>query len=152
MKTLVTDLGGVLYSFDRSLNRLMHEAAIVEAFAELEMKDPRFEGLQAAREEDVVELVTAAEQEAVSIRQQASQMADQEKQQTIQKAVEDAGRMGELRRGTLELQRQKAIEAISQRVVSVTLQRLQERFANRLDGRAHGSVNNFHTVLFTTKK
>jgi len=50
------------------------------------------------------------------------------------------------------LQQQKAINQVSQQVVSLALNQVREKLNSRLDASFHASVNNFNIVLFTNYK
>lgn len=61
-------------------------------------------------------------------------------------------RLEEFKQNTLRLQQQKAINQVSQQVVSLALTQVKEKLNNRLDSAFHASVNNFNIVLFTNYK
>lgn len=93
-----------------------------------------------------------AQQKASEIRQQGIKTSEQEKKQGIRQTQEDAARLEEIQQETLRLQQQKAIQKISQQVVSLALTRVREKLNQKLDTRFHTSVNNFNIVLFTNYK
>ena len=93
-----------------------------------------------------------AQKKAVEIRQQGNITAEKEKKQCIRQTEEDAKRLEENKQETLQLQQQKAINQVSQQVVSLALNQVREKLNKRLDASFHASVNNFNIVLFTNYK
>ena len=90
-----------------------------------------------------------AQKKASEIRQHGIKTSEQEKKQGIRQTQEDAARLKEIQQETLRLQQQKAIQKISQQVVSLALTRVREKLNQRFDNRFHTSVNNYNIVLFT---
>ncbi len=93
-----------------------------------------------------------AEKKAIDIRQQGKITAEQEKKQSIRQTQEDITRLEEVKQETLQLQQQKAINQVSQQVVSLALSQAREKLTKRLNAPLHASVNNFNIVLFTNYK
>ena len=58
-------------------------------------------------------------------------------------------RLEEVKQETIKFQQQKAINQVSQQVVSLALNKVREKLNNRLNSSFHSSVNNFNIVLFT---
>jgi F-type H+-transporting ATPase subunit b len=93
-----------------------------------------------------------AKKKSAEIRKQGSITADIEKKQCIRQTQEDALRLKEVKQETLQFQQQKAINQVSQKVISLALSQVYEKLHNRLDASFHSSVNNFNIVLFTNYK
>lgn len=90
-----------------------------------------------------------AKKKAIEIREQGIITAEQEKKQCIRQTQEDSLRLEEVKQETLRFQQQKAINQVSQQVVSLALNQVRAKLTKRLDPTFHSSVNNFNIVLFT---
>ena len=93
-----------------------------------------------------------AKKKATEIREQGILTAEQEKKQCIFQTEQDGLRLEEVKQETIKFQQQKAINQVSQQVVSLALNKVGEKFNNRLNSNCPSSVNNFNIVLFTNYK
>nr|YP_009367561.1 CF0 subunit I of ATP synthase [Pseudoneochloris marina]ARK14536.1 CF0 subunit I of ATP synthase [Pseudoneochloris marina] len=89
-----------------------------------------------------------AQKKATEIREQGLIAAEQEKKLCIQQAEEDAARLKQGKQDTIRLQQQKAIQQISQQIVSLALQQVRDKLRTGANARFHISVNDFKSTLF----
>ncbi len=78
--------------------------------------------------------------------------AENERTQILKQLEEDKDRLQQVKKDTVRFQEQRAVQQISEKVVSLALSQVRERLQKRLDNNFHTSVNNFHIVLFTNYK
>lgn len=94
----------------------------------------------------------SAKTKAEEIQKQSVVAAENEKTQILKQLEEDKGRLQQVKKDTVRFQEQRAVQQISEKVVSLALSQVRERLQKRLDNNFHTSVNNFHIVLFTNYK
>jgi F-type H+-transporting ATPase subunit b len=105
-----------------------------------------------ARFEQATLAFEAAKTKAEEIQKQSLVTAEQEKQQILKQTEEDKTRLEQVKKDTVRLQEQRAVQQISEKVVSLALSQVRERLEKSLDTNFHTSVNNSHIVLFTNYK
>ena len=92
--------------------------------------------------------LAVAQKKAVEIREQGVIAAEQEKKLCIKQAEEDAARLKQVKQDTIRLQQQKAIQQISQQIVTLALEQVLTKFKTKGTPPFHISVNNFKSALF----
>lgn len=90
-----------------------------------------------------------AQKKAIEIRQQGLFIAEQEQKNSLKETEKDASRLEAIKQEVLQLQQQKALNQVSQQIVSLALNQVKEKINRRLDSIFHNSVNNFNIALFT---
>jgi F-type H+-transporting ATPase subunit b len=105
-----------------------------------------------ARYEQAKLAFEAAKTKAEEIQKQSVVAAENEKSQILKQLGEDKDRLQQVKKDTVRFQEQRAVQQISEKVVSLALSQVRQRLQKRLDNNFHTSVNNFHIVLFTNYK
>ena len=105
-----------------------------------------------ARFEQAALAFEAAKTKAEEIQKQSFLTAEQEKNQILKQTEEDKKRLEQMKHETVRFQQQRAVQQVSQKVVSLALLQVRKRLETRLDTNFHTSVNNFHIGLFTNYK
>nr|YP_009105534.1 CF0 subunit I of ATP synthase [Lobosphaera incisa]AIT94209.1 CF0 subunit I of ATP synthase [Lobosphaera incisa] len=142
---------GIVVSFGGDALRSLLENRKQIILNNLQQADQRAKEAQEKLQQAKTQL-ELAKNKASEIRQQGNITAEQEKKQCIRQTQDDIMRLEEFKQNTLRLQQQKAINQVSQQVVSLALTQVKEKLNNRLDSAFHASVNNFNIVLFTNYK
>lgn len=94
------------------------------------------------------EQLALAQEKAKSIREQGLLAADQEKKLCIKQAEEDANRLKQVKQDTIRLQQQKAIQQISQQIVSLALEQVRQKLKKSSSNQQfHSSVNMMKVTL-----
>jgi F-type H+-transporting ATPase subunit b len=94
-----------------------------------------------------------AVKKADMIKQQSVLTAEQESQQVVRQTQEELARLEQSKQDTIQLQRQRAIQQLSQQVITLALSQVKNKLAaSRKDAAFHNSVNQFHIVLLTNYK
>lgn len=96
--------------------------------------------------------LTDAIKKADQIKQQSFTAAEQESQQVIRQTQDELQRLEQTKQDTIQLQRQRAIQQLSQQVITLALSQVKAKLTKRLDVSFHNSVNQFHIVLLTNYK
>lgn len=91
---------------------------------------------------------------AEMIKQQSFTAAEQESQQVIRQTQEELQRLEQTKQDTIQLQRQRAIQQLSQQVITLALSQVKAKLTKLTQGSVsfHNSVNQFHIVLLTNYK
>nr|ASN77482.1 ATP synthase CF0 subunit I [Pedinophyceae sp. YPF-701] len=105
-----------------------------------------------ARFEKATLAFESAKKKAEEIQKQSLVTAEQEKNQILKQTEEDEKRLEQMKQETVRFQQQRAVQQVSEKVVSLALAQVRQRLTSRLDTNFHTSVNNFHIVLFTNYK
>jgi F-type H+-transporting ATPase subunit b len=105
-----------------------------------------------ARYEQAKLAFDSAKTKAEEIQKQSVVAAENERTQILKQLEEDKDRLQQVKKDTVRFQEQRAVQQISEKVVSLALSQVRERLQKRLDNNFHTSVNNFHIVLFTNYK
>lgn len=88
-----------------------------------------------------------AKTKAEEIRNQGIFAAEQEKALCIKQAEEEKTRLIQGKHDTIRLQQQKAIDQISQQIISLAIEQVRVKFQTKANARLHNSVNNFKNAL-----
>jgi F-type H+-transporting ATPase subunit b len=85
--------------------------------------------------------LAAAQKKATEIREQGLVAAEKEKKLCIKQAEEDAARLKQVQQDTIRFQQQKAIQQISQQIVSLALQQVRQKLKMGASAPFHVSIN-----------
>jgi F-type H+-transporting ATPase subunit b len=89
-----------------------------------------------------------AQKKAVEIQEQGAVAAEQETKLCIKQAEDDAVRLKQVKQDTIRLQQQKAIQQISQQIVSLALEKVRQKFKTGSDISFQISINTSKSDLF----
>ena len=89
-----------------------------------------------------------SQKKAKEIREQGKLSAEREKSLLSRQTQEEIMQLQESKKGNIQLQQQKAIAQISEKVIALALYEVQERLDQGLDETNHSSVVNFGLVQF----
>ena len=90
-----------------------------------------------------------AQRRGEEIRHQGQETAERERLDSITQTDKDLRRLEEGRQEVVQLQRQRAIRQVCQRVITRALGQVRQKLDHRLDPALHRSVNYFIIVLFS---
>lgn len=94
--------------------------------------------------------LASAEKKAMEIREQGSISAEREKKVCIEQATEETARLKQVKQDTIYLQQQKAIQHISQQIVSLSLKQVREKLKLKMKSRTfHPWVNKVKIKKYT---
>ena len=91
--------------------------------------------------------VENAKTKANDIRQQTVSLLEKEKQMYAQQFESETKRLQTLKEETLAFQEQRAKFQISNQIITLAVDKVEETIKKRLTPRLHDSVNNFHILL-----
>ena len=91
--------------------------------------------------------LSLAQKKATEIHEQGIAAAEQERKRCLKQAEEDAERQEKLKQDTIRLQQQKAIQQISQQIVSLALQQVRQKLKTGANSNFHILVNNLKIAL-----
>lgn len=137
---------GVVVSFGgdalRSLLKTRKET-IIKNFEEAKIRsDEAREKLSLAQNE-----VQNAKIKAEQIREQTISLLEKEKQQYAQQFENETKRLETLKEETLTFQEQRAKLKISNQIITLAVEKVEETIKKRLTPRLHDSVNNYNILL-----
>lgn len=93
-----------------------------------------------------------AQLKAAEIKEQGNVAAGNEREQTTRETQSDIKRLEGNKQETLDLQQQKAVNQVTQQVISLALNQVRENLNGRLSVPFHASVNKFKCARFTGYK
>lgn len=94
------------------------------------------------------EQLAASQKKAAEIREQGLIAAEQEKKLCIKQAEENALQLKQVQQNTIRFQQQKAIQQISEQIVSLAFQRVNQKLKTGSNAPFHFKVNNLKIDLF----
>lgn len=137
---------GVVVSFGGDALRSLLETrkeTILKNFAEAKQRsDEAREKLAVAAKQ-----VEAAKVKAKEISQQTVTLLEKEKQMYSQQFESEKRRLETLKQETLAFQEQRAKFQISNQIITLAVEKVEQTIKSRLTPRLHDSVNNFNILL-----
>ena len=97
--------------------------------------------------EQAMEEVSAAKLKAEEITKQTGSVLEKERSMYSQQLESETKRLETMKQETLLFQEQKAKYEISSQIVTLAVQKVEEKIKSRLTPRLHDSVNNYNIVL-----
>ena len=97
--------------------------------------------------EQAMEEVSAAKLKAEEITKQTVTVLEKERSMYSQQLESETNRLEVMKQETLIFQEQKAKYEISSQIVTLAVQKVEEKIKSRLTPRLHDSVNNYNIVL-----
>ena len=94
-----------------------------------------------------MEEVSAAKLKAEEITKQTGSVLEKERSMYSQQLESETKRLETMKQETLLFQEQKAKYEISSQIVTLAVQKVEEKIKSRLTPRLHDSVNNYNIVL-----
>jgi F0F1-type ATP synthase membrane subunit b/b' len=88
-----------------------------------------------------------AQTKAIEIRKKGSVASEQEKQQVLRQIKEDISRLEQTQQETIRFQQQRAISKLSQQVVTLALNKVNNKLNNPFSFQVHKAVNDFNAKL-----
>lgn len=90
-----------------------------------------------------------AQSKAKELKEQGKGAAEREKLALIKQTEEEISRLKQVKQENINLQQQKAVAQISQRVIGLSLEEVSSRLDQGLDKTNHNSIINYGLVQFS---
>nr|YP_009106562.1 CF0 subunit I of ATP synthase [Botryococcus braunii]AIT95309.1 CF0 subunit I of ATP synthase [Botryococcus braunii] len=142
---------GIVVSFGGDALRSLLESRRQAILSTLQQAEQKAKDAQDRLAEAKAQL-EMSQKKAKEIREQGKISAERERSLLSKQAQEDITRLQESKQESIQLQQQKAVAQISQKVIALALEEVHTRLDQGLDETNHSSVVNFGLVQFANYK
>jgi F-type H+-transporting ATPase subunit b len=139
---------GIVVSFGGDALRSLLESRRQAILSTLQQAEQKAKDAQDRLAEAKAQL-EMSQKKAKEIRDQGKLAAEREKSALSKQTQEEISRLQESKKESIQLQQQKAVAQISERVIALALEEVYSRLGQGLDETNHSSVVNFGLVQFS---